>query len=136
MADSLKLKRPLKPKQIKDTAQATDGTDAITLYAATRTVEHRAVCQALRVEIDAAIPKAISKIWHAIPVWFIGENPVVGYNVTAKKGVNLLFWSGQSFHEPALEAVGKGTVRFPADRPLSAALVRKIVKARIAIGRF
>ena len=42
-----------------------------------------------------------------MPVWFVGENPVVGFNVTAQKGVNLLFWNGQSFGEPALKAAGK-----------------------------
>jgi len=53
------------------------------------------------------LTKATSRIWHAIPVWFIAENPVVGYNVTAKKGVNLLFWNGQSFAEPELKEAGK-----------------------------
>ena len=52
------------------------------------------------------LPKAISTIWHGSPVWFIGENPVVGYHVTPKH-VNLLFWSGQAFGEPALKAAGK-----------------------------
>jgi len=94
-------------KTTKAIAKAQDRADAIAHYATTQTTEHAAICQALRVEIDAALPKATSKIWHAIPVWFIGENPVVGYNMTAKKGVNLLFWSGQSFNEPALEAAGK-----------------------------
>jgi hypothetical protein len=84
-----------------------DGADAIAHYAKTLTAEHAAICHALRVEIDAALPKATSKIWHGSPVWFIGENPVVGYNVTAKNGVNLLFWNGQSFGEPALKAAGK-----------------------------
>jgi hypothetical protein len=56
--------------------------------------------------IDAAIPKATSKVWHGSPVWFIGDNPVVGYNATAKT-VNLLFWNGQAFDEPDLEPVGK-----------------------------
>jgi hypothetical protein len=36
----------------------------------------------------------------------MGENPVVGYNATAKT-VNLLFWNGQAFDEPALRPVGK-----------------------------
>jgi hypothetical protein len=39
-------------------------------------------------------------------VWFIDDNPVVGYNATAKS-VNLLFWNGQAFEEPALKPVGK-----------------------------
>ena len=94
-------------KTTKATAKAQDSADAIAHYATTQTTEHAAICEALRAEIDAALPKATSKIWHAIPVWFIGENPVVGYNVTAKKGVNLLFWSGQAFNEPALKAAGK-----------------------------
>ena len=82
------------------------GGDAIAGYAKGQVPSHAAICRALRAEIDAALPKATSKIWHGSPVWFIGENPVVGYNATAKH-VNLLFWSGQSFDEPALKAAGK-----------------------------
>jgi hypothetical protein len=39
-------------------------------------------------------------------VWFIDDNPVVGYNATAK-AVNLLFWNGQAFGEANLKPVGK-----------------------------
>ena len=59
----------------------------------------------LRKNIDAALPQATSKLWHAIPVWLVGENVVVGY--TARKtGVMLMFWNGQHFDEPELEASG------------------------------
>jgi hypothetical protein len=38
-------------------------------------------------------------------VWFVGTNPVVGY--TARKaGVMLMFWNGQHFEEPELQASG------------------------------
>jgi hypothetical protein len=76
-------------------------------YVKTQPAEYAAICHALRAEIDAVLTKATSKIWHAIPVWFIGENPVVGFSITSKKGVNLLFWNGQSFGEPDLKAAGK-----------------------------
>jgi hypothetical protein len=79
--------------------------DAIAAYSSARDAKPAAICAALRKAIDAGLPGATSKIWHAIPVWFIGDNPVVGY--TAKpKGVSLMFWNGQSFDEPSLEAVG------------------------------
>jgi hypothetical protein len=39
-------------------------------------------------------------------VWFIDDNPVVGYSATAK-GVNLLFWNGRAFDEADLSPVGK-----------------------------
>jgi hypothetical protein len=68
--------------------------------------KHRDVCELLQSELDAALPDAVSKIWHAIPVWFIDENPIVGYKATAKH-VNLLFWSGQAFNESGLTAAGK-----------------------------
>lgn len=56
--------------------------------------------------ISEQVPEASCKIWHAIPVWFINENPIVGYS-SLKKGIQLLFWSGQSFQEDSLEAIGK-----------------------------
>ena len=66
--------------------------------------KYAAICRLLRNKIAVNLPKATPKIYHAIPVWFIGENAVVGYSVTAKKGVNLLFWNGQSLSEPDLKA--------------------------------
>lgn len=83
------------------------GAGAITQYNNALTPEYAAICDALRKEIDAMLPVSTCKIWYANPVWFVGENPVVGYNITAKKVVNLLFWSGQLFDEPALKASGK-----------------------------
>jgi hypothetical protein len=80
--------------------------DAITRYAESLSACHAAICRTLRKEIDAALPKAASKIWHGSPVWFIGENPVVGYHATPKYA-NLLFWSGQLFGDAALKPLGK-----------------------------
>jgi hypothetical protein len=44
--------------------------------------------------------------WHAHPVWFLNGNPIVGYSAL-KDSVRLLFWSGQSFNEQALQKEGK-----------------------------
>lgn len=87
--------------------QESGSIDAISRYAKAQLAEHAEVIRVLRSEIDASLPAATSKIWHAIPVWFVGGNPVVGYNITAKKLVNLLFWNGQAFDEPALKAAGQ-----------------------------
>lgn len=63
------------------------------------------ICNKLAEEIDKKLPKAENKIWHAHPVWFIEGNPVVGYH-KLKDSVRILFWSGQSFDEPGLNAEG------------------------------
>ena len=65
----------------------------------------RAVCDLLAREIQAALPDADGKVWHRHPVWFLDGNPVAGYSLL-KGGVRLLFWSGQSFDEPALANEG------------------------------
>jgi hypothetical protein len=78
----------------------------IVAYSQAKPPAFRAICDVLRGLIDAALPKATSKVWHGSPVWFIDGNPVVGYNATAK-AVNLLFWNGQAFDEPGLKPVGK-----------------------------
>ena len=82
------------------------GSDSIATWTRAQPAARRATCDALRALIDAALPKATSKVWHGGPVWFLGENPVVGYDATAK-GVKLLFWNGQAFDEPDLAPVGK-----------------------------
>ena len=66
----------------------------------------RAVCDVLMNEITKNLPGATVKIWYKIPVWFIKDNPVVGYSVTKRNGINLLFWSGQAFTEPGLKPEG------------------------------
>jgi hypothetical protein len=69
--------------------------------------ELKEVCETLARLVDDALPKnAVSKIWYAQPVWFINDNPIVGYNVTKKGKVNLLFWSGRAFKEPGLAVEG------------------------------
>jgi hypothetical protein len=82
------------------------GADEIAAYHAALSPEDQAMCATLRCEIDAALPDAESKIWHAHPVWFLDGNPVVGYS-RLKDCVRLLFWSGQSFDEPGLAHEGK-----------------------------
>ena len=79
--------------------------DSISTYISALDPQRAAVCERLRKSIDAALPQATGKLWHAIPVWFIGENVAVGF--TARKtGVMLMFWNGQHFDEPELEASG------------------------------
>lgn len=68
---------------------------------------HLAICKLLKKEITEVLPKANAKMYHRSPVWFIGENAVVGFSVTAKGGVQLLFWNGQALGESELSPVGK-----------------------------
>jgi len=66
----------------------------------------RLICELLASQIDAVLPDAENKVWHAHPVWFLDGNPVVGYS-KLKDSVRLLFWSGQSFATPGLKPEGK-----------------------------
>ena len=83
-----------------------NGHAEIVAYSQVQPLAFRTICDALRELINIALPEATSKVWHGSPVWFIDDNPVVGYNATAKV-VKLLFWNGQAFDEPGLEPVGK-----------------------------
>ena len=64
------------------------------------------ICDVLCAAINKHLKNAESKIWHAHPVWFINENPIVGYSIQ-KRGVRLMFWSGADFEEEKLNVVGK-----------------------------
>ena len=77
----------------------------ITEYNEKQEAADKEICDALAAIIDSSLPKAESKIWHAHPVWFLDGNPIVGYH-KLKNCVRLLFWSGQSFDEEALQNEG------------------------------
>jgi hypothetical protein len=90
----------------KHREENTPDRDPIAAYSQAQPIAFQTTCDLLRNLIDSALPNATSSVWHGSPVWFIDENPVVGYSTTAK-GVKLLFWNGQAFDEPALKPVGK-----------------------------
>ena len=93
----------------------------------------RAIGERLAQEIDRGLPEADNRIWHAHPVWFLEGNPIVGYS-KLKSCMRLLFWSGQSFEEEALQK--EGTFKAAEARYTSAgqidaeALQRWLAKAR------
>lgn len=105
----------------------------ITLYNNKQLNGDKKICTILAQEISRGLPDAENKIWHAHPVWFLAGNPVVGYS-KLKNSVRLLFWSGQSFDEEALQNEGSfkaAEMRYTsADQINKNDLVRWLQKAR------
>lgn len=79
--------------------------DDISAYQHTLDAVARPICDLLLTTIEAALPDADSRVWHAHPVWFFDGNPVVGYD-RLKASVRVLFWSGQSFRAAGLTPEG------------------------------
>ena len=77
----------------------------IQAYNNSQSTEDRKICNLLSQEIIRNLPEAENKIWHAHPVWSVNGKPIVGYS-KLKNCIRLLFWSGQSFDEEALQKEG------------------------------
>ena len=67
--------------------------------------DDRKIVEKLAKIINENLPEAENKIWHSHPVWFLEENPIVGYS-KQKAGIRLMFWSGKSFEEEKLNILG------------------------------
>ncbi len=80
-------------------------TDII-VYNNTLAESDAAIANLLFTIIETNLTAATCKVWHGHPVWFIHNNPIVGYH-KLKKGMRLLFWSGQSFTNTPLTPEGK-----------------------------
>jgi post-segregation antitoxin (ccd killing protein) len=78
----------------------------IQAYNLQQTNKDQVICNVLATCIDRELKEASSKIWHAHPVWFLNDNPVVGYS-KQKKGIRLMFWSGADFDELNLNVRGE-----------------------------
>lgn len=100
--------------------------ETIADYHTAQSAADLAICVRLQSEIDAALPHAQSKVWHAHPVWFLDGNPIVGYS-RLKDGIRLLFWSGQDFGEAGLKPEGKfkaAEARFASEVEIDLAALR------------
>jgi uncharacterized protein YdhG (YjbR/CyaY superfamily) len=103
-------------------------------YLAPLSADKRAALQKLRGMIRAAAPKAEECISYLIPAFRLDGRFLVAFGAGAN---HCAFYPGSyplEAHRDALKDydTSKGTIRFRADKPLPAALVRKLVKARLA----
>ncbi len=103
-------------------------------YLATLSDDKRAALEKLRKTIKAVAPKAEECISYQLPA-FRQDGVLVAFGATASHCA--LYPMSSSTVEAYKDELrdydtSKGTIRFQADKPLPVALVRKVVKARIA----
>ncbi|MEO8660793.1 MAG: DUF1801 domain-containing protein [Bryobacteraceae bacterium] len=103
-------------------------------YLAGLSDENRAALEKLRKIIRAAAPKAEECISYGLAAFRL-NGMLVGMGATAKHcAFYLMSGSTVEAHKDELKDydTSKGTIRFAPDKPLPAALVKKLVKARLA----
>jgi uncharacterized protein YdhG (YjbR/CyaY superfamily) len=102
-------------------------------YLAAVSDDKRAALETLRKTIKAAAPEAEECISYQLPAFRLNGKFLVAYGAAANE---CAFYPGSVVQALKGElkdyATSKGTIRFPADRPLPPVLVRKLVKLRIA----
>ena len=107
--------------------------DSVDDYMATLPEERRAAMEQLRRTIRAAAPDATEAISYNMPAFRLDGRFFVSYEAY-KRHYSLFPWTDEMLAELGDEvkpyAVGKGTLRFPADEPIPLDLVRRIVEIR------
>ena len=96
--------------------------------------DKRAALEKVRQAIRAAVPDAEECISYGIPAFRWNGKVLVGFAAAAKHCA-FYPWSSTTVGAFPEELKGydtsKGTIRFPAEKPLPANLIRKLVQARI-----
>ena len=96
--------------------------------------DQKAALQKLRAAIKKLVPEAEECISYQLPAFRLDGKVLVGFGARAG---HCAFYpmSGTTVanfkKELGAYETSKGTIRFPADRPLPPALVRKLVKSRV-----
>lgn len=103
-------------------------------YLAAVDKDKRAALAKLRKAIKAAAPRAVECIAYGLPTYRLQGRMIVSFGAGKK---HCALYTGSTPVEVCRRELktydtSKGTVRFQADRPLPAALVRKLVRVQIA----
>ena len=112
-----------------------DASADVEHYLAALPVESRAALEELRRNIRAAAAGATETISYGMPAFKDNGRSLVAYGAF-KDHCSLFPASGKMIEDHKRELAGfttsKGTIQFTLDKPLPIALVKKIVKARLA----
>ena len=104
-------------------------------YLAAVSADKRAALEKLRKTIKAIAPQAEECISYGLAAFRLNGILIAGFGASASH-CSYFPMSGSivAAHKDDLKGydTSKGTIRFPANKPLPVALVRKLVKARIA----
>lgn len=96
--------------------------------------EQRKALEKLRTQIRAAAPKAEEGFGYGLPGFYL-DGPLFYYGA-AKKHCSLYGARPVGFDkELAAFALSKGTVKFTPEEPIPAALVKRLVKAKVVENR-
>jgi uncharacterized protein YdhG (YjbR/CyaY superfamily) len=112
---------PVKPRTIDE-------------YLAPLSSDKRAALEKVRRAIKAAAPEAEECISYQIPTFRLGGKMLMSFGAWATHCALYAGTAPIAVHKAELSAydTSKGTIRFQADSPLPAALIRKLVKTQIA----
>lgn len=96
---------------------------------------HRTTLASLRTTLREVLPQAQEGMSYGAPVFLVDGKRVAGFSAS-RAHLTYLPHSGSTLagltHELAGYKVAKGSFRFPVDQPLPAALVHRLVQARLA----
>ena len=117
------------------TGIAVDARAEIQAYLATLPASARQALRKLRADVRAAAPDAVDGFSYRIPLFRLDGRPLV-WCAAFKAHTSMYPITPALLKAHRIDVTGyetsKGTIRFPLDSPIPSALVKRLVKARIA----